>query len=186
MDADCGEGFSCVQYEQCSCDGSSGSADGTEPADGVGTEPNCGCSPSGEFYCELQVLPCSTASECPSGFSCEQNPETGVCNGGSSEPGGTSVEPTCEPSTGPENVCFPPYYQYGYAVDIAGEFDRAASGVPTSADGEAASGAEADDVEATGGCTVVPAAGAGSSASLLGLLALVGLAARRRTRRRAT
>jgi len=113
-DADCGDGFKCIEGETCECSGSSGSGSSptpsmiqpmrpippAPPADGgmaMGDEPNpppaepdCPCAPSGTFYCELQEAPCTDASDCPDDFTCESNPNTAVC---------ASTEPAQAPGT---------------------------------------------------------------------------------------
>lgn len=95
VDADCGEGFSCVQAEICSCSGggstdvppvpgedSGGSSGGGTPGDagtpeapegdeGRDFDDDCSCEPSGEFYCQVQEIECGDDADCPGGWTCE-------------------------------------------------------------------------------------------------------------------
>ena len=90
-DADCGSGFSCLEQQSCWCSGSTGTA-GAGGAAGGGdlmapvpeldagvSEPDCGCSPSGTFYCELQELPCESDADCESGLTCQEDLFSGTC-----------------------------------------------------------------------------------------------------------
>lgn len=98
VDADCGDGFACVEAQSCGCGGSggtdappvpgedggsSGSSDGSEgepgdagtpdePGDRDVPEDDCGCEPAGEFYCEPQVVECATDSDCPAEWTCSE------------------------------------------------------------------------------------------------------------------
>ena len=142
-DADCGDGFKCIEGESCGCGGSAGSAgaptppaDGGmamgDPADPVPEEADCSCERTGEFYCELQETECADASDCPDDFTCDSNPNTAVC--ASSEPAqapGTAgsgsssgaqdagpapdiaVDPCGVDTSAPKNVCLPPYWKFG-------------------------------------------------------------------------
>lgn len=103
LDADCGEGFACVQGQECGCStsaGSSGSpeantADAGAAISGSGTDGNagsaqpdpaadadagntptssdCGCKPSGRFRCKMKEITCDTDAGCPSGWTCVQS-----------------------------------------------------------------------------------------------------------------
>lgn len=93
-DADCGEKFECVTGpEQCDCAASGGSADPARPATDLGAvdggaappppeadlvAPDCTCSTYS--YCQAEELPCESADECPSGWSCEA-PVMSTCGG---------------------------------------------------------------------------------------------------------
>ncbi len=95
IDSDCGEGFGCVEIEECACGGSSDSSggEGAHPrppredsggedsgdSDGEpdgdddipGEEPDCECTGSGEFYCEPLEIDCEADSDCPDEWTCE-------------------------------------------------------------------------------------------------------------------
>src|SRR5690606_31419945 len=143
VDADCGDGFECVEVEECGC-GSSAGAPGsgpsaaptpglppesgaspgddsradvppdpsfaapTPPPDGErvppergGSDPICECSPSGVKSCRMIEQACTADTDCPSGWTCVDNPE-GVCW---SRPDGDTG---CTPAD-PPKLCFPPY-----------------------------------------------------------------------------
>jgi len=84
--ADCGGGFACVEsyYWTCMGGGSAGMGAGGAPAEdaGVGEEVVCEQIPSGESYCELQVVPCEASSDCPEGLECLEQYIYGPCSGG--------------------------------------------------------------------------------------------------------
>jgi hypothetical protein len=165
-DADCGEGFECLPGgEVCTCDGGgyagsggataaggSGGVGGTMPDPGGqgGAAGACSCTPS--TYCELRVLPCTAAIDCPSVFDCEPNPCSG-CGGGMAGAGGTAgaagssdvdagapgtggAQPFagaggCEPDpSAPAFVCRPPDYlgYYGCPGGGAGAGGSGGSG----------------------------------------------------------
>lgn len=230
QNSDCGDGFRCVQYESCGCSGSSGGATPPDSGDfappapedaGVGgaggemaidagspTDPDCECKPSGEFYCELVEQPCSDASECPAGFSCGADPNTGVSTGGCAAPAppppdgdaaGSGGAPAvdagtaggCEMMAAPPlpNVCLPPYWDMaggggrgGYEADGEGGPTKGTAndiGTPM------ASGAGSDDGDsgaphATSCAVSEPGAQSSGLLSLLGLLGVAALVRRRR------
>jgi hypothetical protein len=129
VDADCGDGFQCVQGgEVCTCTGgmgtagigSAGSAGGSPSIGGQGGGESCSCGPS--TYCDVKQLPCATNSDCPSTFGCEQNP-CGACGGsagasGAAGAGGSSAGTAgsgttmgCAPEANvPPLVCRPAAY----------------------------------------------------------------------------
>ncbi len=184
--ADCGPGFTCEELEECGCTGSS---DGPGPdapptpesdAD-AGAEPtpgDCTCEPSGEFACKLVVTACGRDADCPTGFTCIDNPE-GVC---SSSSDGTI---SCEPGD-PPRLCAPPYADIfgggrGVGIDDEGGEGKGTSS-PTG--GSSASGDDGDvanESASDGGCNVASGRHRGS-----GLVALVamGLAAAFASRRK--
>lgn len=86
-DADCGEGFSCVPEEICTCTGgdvavdTDGASDGSgdvdvppEPAPmpPAGPDADCTCEPTGTNRCELQEIDCETDADCPAGMICDE------------------------------------------------------------------------------------------------------------------
>jgi hypothetical protein len=195
--------------EDCSCSGG-GSAGrpvpasdgGADPAPGddafapadAGSEPVppeepvCTCTPAGRNACRVIEKACTADGDCPSGWSCEDNPE-GVCWSG---PEGSG----CEPAD-PASLCAPPY------ADLVGGAVRGEDGDSTSGGGpsglpdggmaeppstggagrpgSAASG-DGGAVE-SGGCSLGRARGpAGSALVLAGLAALALLRVRRRAR----
>jgi len=219
-DADCGPGFTCAASEVCACSGggsSSGSSttggsagmpeppddagDAERPAeplpegedDGVdGTDESCVCEP-GPLSCQLVITECAASSDCPSGMTCEDNPE-GSCS--------VSSDGEEECVTDPEKICLPPYIDLvggsGIATDV--EEDRGSSGSgegpiddpedpqvgapgETDDDGNAADGS--DDGSASGGGCSVGAAGAptGAWTSLALALGAAVLGRRRRSAR---
>ncbi|HWA77987.1 MAG TPA: hypothetical protein VG937_36885 [Polyangiaceae bacterium] len=203
-DADCGAGFTCKEQQQCSCSGSSGggtpssppsagsgssgSADPAMPAptpSASSTPPDrvpedCSCEPSGTKACEAARVACAADSDCPSGWSCRDNPE-GTCWADSNGNSG------CAPAD-PAKLCFPPY------SDLVGGGGRGiatdGAGVPTNPKGDSGSGApesSAANGNDSGGCSL-GGSPPGSGAGLLGLCTALGAAlglARRRARRAA-
>jgi hypothetical protein len=193
--ADCGEGFTCEPVEQCSCGGSAGARpedapDGGgafAPADG-GADPvppeDCECQPTDTNHCVLIETACTAATDCPSGWTCGENPE-GVCSSG---PDGSSCTPADPPL-----VCMPPFSDLGGGrgigedgnaePDLPGGTDAGAEPPATSGSGHDHA-AEDDGAMSSehGGCTVNRASGAPSGA-LFGLaLAALGLTLARRRR----
>jgi hypothetical protein len=175
QDSDCGPGFTCEEQESCSCAGSAGSAGGAAGAGGEEpapppepVEPDCTCEKTGEFYCQLIETACASAAECPDGFTCETNPESAVCSrptepagaGGASGEGdggaagsGSGDEPvdSCGPTTEPEKVCLPPYWNTGFGGPGRGgdvtafSESGAANGGPSMATGAPGAGAPGED-----------------------------------------
>lgn len=161
-DADCGAGFTCEEYESCGCSASAGSAGdpGGDPAPPPEpTEPDCTCEKTGEFYCKLVETTCTSADECPDGFTCEDNPEDVVCSrpamtdpagtggaaggadgGVAGSASGDTPEDPCGMTTAPEKVCLPPYWNTGFGVGGGGvaELGAAADGSANMATGAGA------------------------------------------------
>jgi len=104
-DADCGEGFNCVQGEQCSCDGGGANvpSDGGDPQEQP--EPSCTCEPSGEMYCQPQEITCAQDSDCPEGWTCAETPSTGACSYDA-----TTGEEQCTETEPGTPMCAPPYW----------------------------------------------------------------------------
>jgi hypothetical protein len=251
--ASCGDGFSCVERESCSCPGSPGSSGGgssgsggassggSTPPSRPGTEPappadpvppsdpgnsgsdddkapepaevppsgaaaplppDCTCEPSGVKACVLNEVACDADSDCPSGWTCGDNPE-GVCWASSDGSMG------CEPGD-PPKLCLPPYTNLGGGGYPARGEDSGGSGSPTTPDEPSSPGtptttptpnplppgideekgddASSGDAESGRGCSIAagptPGSGAPGLAALGALVALV-LGRSVRTRRSA-
>jgi hypothetical protein len=211
--AACGEGFTCEAVEECSCSGSGGS--GAPPSDGEGADPapkapadggsdefapsdggseplppdDCTCVPGDTKHCVPIKAACSeqtAASDCPSGWSCVDNPE-GVCFSG---PEGSG----CTPADPPQ-ICAPPFSDLGGSgrgVDD-GESTGGETPVGTPDGGTAppaaggagrSNGAQEDDAMSSekGGCSVTRPTGASSGALVGFVLAALGLGLARRRR----
>jgi len=142
--------------------------------------PDCSCEPSGFKACVLDEVACDADSDCPSGWTCGDNPE-GVCWASSDGSMG------CEPGD-PPKLCLPPYTDLGGGYPGRGEDSNGdtptSPGSPVSgpaqppgfdeeAGGEPVSGGDAD----SGGCTLAagptPGSGAPGLAALGALVALV-------------
>jgi MYXO-CTERM domain-containing protein len=203
--ADCGDGFTCEEDVSVTCStGSSGATTGSSgSAGGFGSNKDagqaapapesCTSTRSGEFHCQLQEIACSAVSDCPSGFSCGDNPSRAACHSGTiasdaaGEDGGAVGNSACASATaGPAKVCLPPYYAIN--LDVRGSDTKAS----------AASGSDAGSSTVHAGtvgpffegprrrhdCTVSTPAGAEPSGlALLGLIGVAALARRRRARR---
>ncbi len=142
VDADCGGGFRCIDepqdcYTVCSGGGNTGvlcpeGEECTEPEEPVGSCTEMCDAPSGEKYCELQQVECTSDSDCAGDLKCQEveiyeaAPAPACAGGGSTdpvEPGGDdegtgsgedsegTTEPDCpepEPVTPTvENYCLP-------------------------------------------------------------------------------
>jgi MYXO-CTERM domain-containing protein len=110
--ADCGEGFTCEQYESCGCSGSAGgsvgSGGGTDPGvpapvvdagvdakegalseavDGS-VDDGCECKvdETQPKHCEAEEIACDDASDCPDTWTCESYGGDAVCSGGVARP----------------------------------------------------------------------------------------------------
>ncbi len=191
-DADCGEGFSCVEREACSCpgspgggSGSSGSATPTEPAPNdsaparekaAGSEPGasapdgCSCEPSGVKACEPRTVACVSDADCAAGWSCGDNPN-GSCWANS------DGEMGCTPAD-PPKLCIPPYSGVS-----DGGYGEATSGndAPSSGNPETASEAP-PRASGGGGCSVAAPGASFAGAALFGFVAAaLGLLRRRKS-----
>jgi hypothetical protein len=133
--ADCGPGFTCEEQQSCGCSGSEGG--GSEPTPGEDAAPlppegmagapaempeptdplppDCSCEPSGVSACIPQEIVCDDASDCPSGWICQQEAQADrpACFGdGCPEP---------EPLPPARFLCQPEYYGgVGVGVDDGG------------------------------------------------------------------
>lgn len=182
--SDCGAGFLCVeQPEQCSCAGSSGGAatpdGGTFAPD---PDPDCDCRPGGRA-CELIEVTCTSAGDCPSGWSCSPGPDTPVSGDCAKEPGSDAGCTSVPPPAPAELLCTPPGYR-APSGETQGEPTASGSGAPEAP----GSGESADDDGATGsgsgssGCQM-SSQGGGQGA---GVLLILGFAATRLLRRKRT
>ena len=141
QDADCGEGFACVEAMECWCMGSgdtgasggeevpvdpdTAESDGAEPPSGSGEdEPapdpereitvdrdeQCGCDPSGKYYCEAQEVECASETDCPEGWTCEADPWQAVsCSVPEGGGDGECIPDPVEVSS----ICLPPFNDLG-------------------------------------------------------------------------
>lgn len=108
--------------------------------------PECVCTPSKTKACKLVEVGCNAASDCPAGFTCEDNP-SGSCWASSDGSSGCDVPD-------PAKICAPPYTDLvngaGRAEDGGGEL-----GVPTGSTGTGApeppKGGSGDGNSGTGG-----------------------------------
>jgi len=105
--------------------------------------PECVCTSSKTKTCRLVEVGCNAASDCPAGFTCEDNP-SGSCWASSDGSSGCDVPD-------PAKICAPPYTDLiggvGRAQDSGGEL-----GVPTGAPEPPKSGS-GDGNSSTGGGT---------------------------------
>lgn len=200
--ADCGEGFTCEeQMSGCSTPGNNasdpvpGGADAAPAPAGGGAGvpsepvpvPACDPQPTGRFQCVVKPLTCSTAAQCPAGWSCEQNvaPTEPACAPGAN----CAAKPAPNPVSG---HCSPPYYG---AVDSGGletptSSNGQGTGTPKDPGGPTGGtptpeGANADDASAhdSAACQMGHAPVSSGVISLLALLgALFGLQRRRAQR----
>lgn len=198
QDSDCGEGFDCVEAESCSCGGSAGSPppdDGSDPQPLPAEEPDCGCTPSGEFYCAQQEIVCADDSDCPASWTCESSNLRVACAVPAGPDGGEPMTTDCGGNDAPELTCQPPYSSRGGSFatsELASKSGAQTLGAPQAdgvgneggaADGDDAAGtmeAATNSGSSAGGCAV--SALAPASASSAWLLALGLLAIRRRRR----
>jgi MYXO-CTERM domain-containing protein len=204
VDADCGDGFTCREYEACACAGGRPTEpDGGAP-DGAGSDApdsggdgfddgECSCEGTGEFYCEPATIECEADADCPSAWTC-------VSSGVSTTPceiDPDSGEETCDEGTetvGP-SYCMPPGYEgWGGPALESGAGPRTSDdtageeGAPTVDSDNGAGGGDGIDsptspeegrAKASGsGCTAAPTTAPGGLA-LFGLAGLL-LGLRRR------
>ena len=119
--SDCGDGFTCEeQMSGCASAGTNGSAPtpggadaAPAPAGGAAglpapfPPPDCSPQPTGVFQCVAKELMCSTAAQCPAGWTCESDavPTTSAC-----APGSNCASEPALPRPTPSRSCRPPYY----------------------------------------------------------------------------
>lgn len=201
--ADCGEGFTCEeQIKGCASSGSSGASDPTPSADaapapaggsaGLPANPTPACEPqpTGVFQCVIKSITCTSAAQCPAGWTCEADVA----------PTGTACAPgqACDEKAAPQPIvatCRPPYYGGRDADDggleIPTSSNEQGSGTPKDPNTGAPSGtpspeAANDDSPSSNesaACQMGHAPASSGVVSLLGLLgAMLGLARRRAQR----
>lgn len=186
-DADCGAGFTCQEQEQCTCSGSTGTATpgtaSTPPSSGSGsagsagsdsaaptpsgTPPDrvpesCTCEPAGTKACVATQVACAADSDCPSAWSCRDNPSGACWADSNGNTGCTTADPA--------KLCFPPFSDL-VSGGGNGAVATDGSGLPTTPKGDPGSGTpEVDQVagSADGGCSI----GNGRSGTQGELLAL--------------
>lgn len=213
--ADCGPGFTCEATEVCSCssspssggssttggdagtpDGGGADSDSGEDADAAerpaappdgeddGRDENCVCE-AGPIACHLVITECAADSDCPSGMTCEDNPE-GTCT---STPDGAE-----ECTADPEKICLPPYVdlvsggtfdgalQSGVDSDESSNPEEPPRGAPGEAvdDGNDADGSRDGSSASGGGCSVGAVGAPVSAWAGFGLLLGAALVGRRR------
>jgi hypothetical protein len=151
------------------------------------------CEPTGVKACVVIERACSADSQCPSGWSCEDNPD-GVC--WASSDGSTG----CEPAD-PAKLCLPPYRDLGGG----GYGETTSAGKPTTPDGSSsppgnpASGSPGEEPlpsselasdqasleSESSGCSMVALAGGSASGAGLSVFGALLAFALRRSRSRA-
>jgi MYXO-CTERM domain-containing protein len=158
----------------------------------VGTlDPSpCTTTPASTSSCQANTIPCSTASDCPSAWTCaaQAQPATEICAGPISLDGAV---PACgTPDAAPaQMLCEPPYAGLGVSPGAGSSLSAGGSApVPALAQnaatgdaGGSPSGAAAP-AGSSGGCQVVAPGATPGAASVLALLGLSALARRRRSR----
>lgn len=194
VDADCGEGFACVQEQIYTCSGggttgSSGSGS-TEPMPypgdgGVGVPPECTVTSGTTSYCQIKETPCATSTDCPTDWSCELVGGYGMCSGVAMPAGidggsvtGVDGGSTCTIVPGTLQ-CVPPYSQYIGAPTAPGAYENAkgdALAAPSGTNDSTGTARSGD----SGGCQMSTGKGAPAGAALLGLLGLAAFARRKR------
>lgn len=171
-DNDCGPGFTCEEAESCWCSGGGTACPDNDPTcEPVVEEPQCGCDPTGEFYCALVITECGADSDCADGLVCADNPERAVCSsavdGGVPDQGGAagsaggagssagdadtaSGDGDCGTDTTPAQVCMPAdYLSYGGGHGRGYDYSaQSAEGGGTGVDGN---GEKADEDSGSGG-----------------------------------
>lgn len=176
-DAACGDGFTCVAEEICTCSGGGSDDPRGEEPDGSGDEfapppeDDCACEPGDTKWCKPDEITCDADAQCPDGWSCGHG-DTASTPCALPEDG--SGEPNCMPREEEEpgpGRCEPPGGAYGGDSRDLGE----ELGIPTNAEFD--DGASTDPDGPTNGAVTDPATGCGASGGALGLmLALAGLA----------
>lgn len=152
--------------------------------DGVddgGVDETCECE-AGPVACQLVITECAANSDCPSGMTCEDNPE-GSCSFSDGEE---------ECTADPEKICLPPYIDLVQGGAIAGGVDSQAESSadpeepPRGASGESdddsneADGSDDGSSASGGGCSVGGAGAPLSAWTSLGLVLGAAVLGRRR------
>jgi hypothetical protein len=190
---DCGEGFRCEEQQSCGCSGSAGGAEGrpapdadfaplppenaggqssgeapAEPTDPL--PPDCSCEPSGVFACVPQEIVCDDASDCPTGWICQQEvqAEAPACAGAGC--------PAPQPLPPARYLCQPEYYGGGGGIDNGSGIP--ASGGPGAGNGtsnpEAAPNPNTNSGEESRESAACQMGHAPASSGVLSLLAVLG------------
>lgn len=210
VDSDCGDGFTCVPdtITSCSSSGSAGPgvstsgapSTGSGPAilvdagpvgvvgtvDGSFPPPSCTTTTGSTSSCQAKTITCATNTDCPSTWTCvaQLQPVSNICAGPASFDGG--VAPCGSPDPAPaQMLCEPPYSNLGSSSNGGGSATGSApvadpAGSPVT--NGSASGPSSAPTGSSGGCQMATR-GAGSGG--ISLLALLGLTALSRRRRRA-
>ena len=153
-DADCGDHFTCVQGEVCSC------TDNDPSGGGEPTDPECTCEPLDERYCRPDEIACTEDAQCPAGWACEAQNVTVPCR--RDEATGETI---CEDPVPSPSFCFPPYWEVG------GDLMDAVAG---EAEGQMSIAHTGDDLAGRGGgCRVASGAPFGLLPALVAALLLV-------------
>jgi hypothetical protein len=140
---------------------------------------DCSCEPTGTKACEAVRTACAADGDCPSGWSCRDNPE-GSCSADSNGNSG------CTPAD-PAKLCFPPFSDLLAGGD--GGIATNGAGTPRDPKGDSGIGTpESADANAndSGGCSMTTGSRPGRNTGLLALCTALGAAlgmARRRVRR---
>ncbi len=178
--ADCGPGFTCEAYEQCSCSGTDAPPrDGdTDPAPDI--EPNCVCEPSGEQYCQVILVECDTDADCAQDLECVSGPDEGTSASVDPDDGGGSVSP--EPTPDSASYCLPPGYAYwgGTSGGDAVAQESGANGTLSTSDRISWGTEKGGGNNSKGSAASCSTIEGDAALSLLGLLGLVGWFRRRR------
>jgi MYXO-CTERM domain-containing protein len=183
--SDCGDGFTCAPDEVGSCSGG-----GSVPSEDGGPVPPppppvCTTTTLSTSHCSANTVVCSSASDCPSGWTCEVAPQA-ISNIACAVPAsidGGPVASDCDP--GPlqptQMQCAPPYADLG-SSGAFGETRSAGLGSSATAPEtptEPSAGAAKSTTDQGGGCSAAPGPARGGVLWLLGLIGLVGVTRRR-------
>jgi hypothetical protein len=143
-----------------------------------GVDDGCECEPvEGPASCQLVVTECEANSDCPSGMTCEDNPE-GSC---SSTPDGGE-----ECTADPEKICLPPHVDYaggGIEEDGLGSDPTSNPEAPPRGEDDETNDADGSSDESSGsggGCSVAAVGAPAGAWASLGLMLGAALLGRRR------
>ncbi|MEZ4459967.1 MAG: MYXO-CTERM sorting domain-containing protein [bacterium] len=143
-------------------------------------EPSCSCAPSGDSYCRLIEVECTTDTDCASGLTCQDvYGETTVVD----PDGSTGTDPMPAPAPDPVSYCAPVGYGYwggptgsdviANEAGVAGDAELAsADRISWGENGPSGSGSK-------GSSSACSTTGGDASLTLLGLIGLVGFLRRR-------
>jgi MYXO-CTERM domain-containing protein len=169
-DVSCGVGFTCVPDTAGSCSGSGGTApsgsgsssSGSAGANGTGgapapapsdtgapapaptdtpPPPDCTTITLATSHCEAKRQECKATSECPTGWMCQEDPNSGVTSGGCAVPvypdGGIGKAdcPPPPPPPPPVLICVPPWFNlsfggHGFASQASDSGGSGTVGIP--------------------------------------------------------